>query len=218
MKKRILLVLAAIVLLLLGVFGRDLLDLHRLMTHVETSTAANEAQSGPWPQLTEACAGCHGDRGNSQHPGYPSLAGQPAAYLAIQLRRFASGQRRNPNMAPLAMSLSEEEIEQLAGYYARQPAAPPPAPAGEPGLREQGRQAVTARACAACHGESLMGRDQAPRLAGQGDGYLLAQLDAFAAGTRSDPSGAMNALAAALTPQERKAMAAHLASLAPANP
>lgn len=215
--KRILLGLAAIVVLLLIFFGRDLLDLYRLLSYVETSTAAYEAD-GPWPQLTDACSGCHGDQGNSLHSGYPSLAGQPAAYLAAQLQHFASGKRSNPNMGPLAMSLSEAEIQQIAAHYAKQKPSAKPTFTVEPALVEKGRQAVASRACAACHGESLMGRDLYPRLAGQGHDYLLAQLEAFAAGTRRDPSGAMNALAATAPAEERKAMAHYLATLAPANP
>lgn len=218
MKKRILLGLGAIIVLLLAVFGRDLLDLYRLMDYVETSTAAYEADGGPWPQLTDACAGCHGDKGNSQHPGYPSLAGQPAAYLTAQLQRFANGQRVNPNMGPLAMTLSEAEIKQIADYYSRQPTAVSSSFEAEPALRDQGRQLVATRACAACHGERLTGKDQNPRLAGQGHDYLVAQLGAFATGARRDPTGAMNALAAAASPEDRKAMAAYLASLSPANP
>lgn len=213
--KKILLAVAALLALLLLFFGRDLLDLYRLMNYVETSSAAYQADDGPWPQLTDVCTGCHGVKGNSQHPGYPSLAGQPASYVAAQLRSFASGQRANPTMGPLAMTLSEAEIKGIADYFARQPASENPSFEAHPGLLDKGQKLVATGGCAACHGEQLMGREQMPRLAGQGHDYLLAQLDAFAVGTRSEPTGVMKTLAAAASADDRKAIASYLASLVP---
>lgn len=60
-----------------------------------------------------------------------------------------------------------------------------------------------------------MGHEAYPRLAAQGQDYLLAQLNAFASGERIEPSGAMQAMAAALSAQERQAIAAYLAALVP---
>lgn len=214
--KKLLILVVAILALLLAVYGREGLDLYRLMSYIEQSTKDYEANGGAWPQLADTCIVCHGYKGSSKHQGYPSLAGQPAAYTAAQLRRFASGERANPNMGPLAMTLSEAEIAQLAEHFARQPPQENQSFTADAALREQGRQRVAAGGCAACHGETLMGRDQSPRLAGQGHDYLLAQLEAFASGTRKDPSGVMNSLAAAASAEDRKAMASHLATLAPA--
>lgn len=213
MKKVVIGVLSAAVLLLV-LLGRDLLDLVRLMDYIEKSTAASLANGGPWPQLSETCLGCHGFDGSSQDQRYPSLAGQPAAYTAAQLRSFASGQRASQTMGPLAMTLSAEEIEQLSAYYAKQPIQENRSFEPAPALREKGQQLVASRGCAACHGEGLMGRDLNPRLAGQGYDYLVAQLDAFAAGTRSEATGTMKQLAAGASPEERQAMATYLASLA----
>lgn len=215
MKKIILLGATAIVALLLIIFGPTLLDLYRLISFIEESTEAYEANGGPWPQLADVCAGCHGVNGSSQHQGYPSLAGQPAPYLAAQLDNFASGERDNPNMGPLAMTLSEAEVEQLADYYARQPATENRWFEPDPGLREKGKQLVVTSGCAACHGEQMMGRDENPRLAGQGYDYLLAQLNAFAAGTRNDSTGTMQNIAASVSPHDREAIATYLASLVP---
>jgi cytochrome c553 len=214
--KKLLILLATILALLLAFYGRELLDLYRLISYIERSTETYEAEGGPWPQLADACVVCHGYQGSSEHPAYPSLAGQPAAYTATQLRRFASGERANPNMGPLAMTLSEAEILRLAEHFASQHPRENPSFVADAALSEQGRQRVTAGGCAACHGETLMGRDQNPRLAGQGYDYLLAQLEAFASGTRKDPSGVMNSLAAATSAEDRKAIAQHLATLAPA--
>ncbi|GGO87663.1 hypothetical protein GCM10011348_41380 [Marinobacterium nitratireducens] len=216
MKKLIVLGVVAGFVALLACYGRDALGLYRLMDHIATSSEAKEADSGSWPRLTDACIGCHGRQGHSLHQGYPSLAGQPAPYLASQLRRFASGERSNPNMGPLAMTLTEYEIQQLAGYFARQSAIGNGSFKPEAALVARGEQLAATAGCAACHGDNLMGHDQFPRLAGQGHDYLLAQLNAFAQGSRKDPGGVMSAIAATLSADDRRALAHYLAALAPA--
>jgi cytochrome c553 len=214
-KKRVLVGIGLVAVAGLALAAPTVIDLVRLQSYIDESTAAYEADGGPWPHLSDACTGCHGVQGRSQHQGYPSLAGQPAGYLATQLHRFASGERDNSNMAPLAMSLTEGQITQLADYFARHPAGANATFEPSADLREKGRQLVATRGCAACHGETMMGHDAFPRLAAQGHDYLVAQLDAFATGTRRDPTGAMNAMLGSVSAQEREAIAVYLASLAP---
>jgi len=218
MKKYILLGALAVVVVLLALYGRTLLDLYRLNSFVAASAAADEADGGAWPRRTDACTVCHGVKGNSQHQGYPKLAGQPAPYVANQLRRFASGERANPNMSPLAMTMTDADIERFSTYYAGQPGEDNRFFEPDPALRDKGGQLVARANCTACHGEQLKGHDGFPRLAGQGYDYLVAQLDAFAANARKDPSGAMNPLAAAASADDRKAMAAYLASFKSTTP
>ncbi|MCO5397536.1 c-type cytochrome [Ralstonia soli] len=215
MKKLILAGVAAVVAVLLVVFGPDLLALYRLDRYIDASAAAYQADGGPWPHVTDVCFGCHGDKGNSLHQGYPSLAGQPAAYLQTQLHNFASGARSNPNMGPLAMTMGDAQIKDLAGYFSRATPVANHYFKPDPQLRVKGLQLVEAGNCAACHGAQLMGHDQFPRLAGQGYDYILAQFDAFAAGTRSEPTGMMKRIAESASPEDRKAMANYLASLEP---
>lgn len=215
MKKKIALAVVVLVAGLLGFYGRDALDLYRLMDYISSSTEAKETDGGPWPRLSDACIGCHGRQGNSQHQAYPSLAGQPAPYLAAQLKRFASGERASPNMAPLAMTLTEADIQFLSEYFAKHPAAANWSFKPDAALQSKGEKLVASGGCVACHGAALMGRDQFPRLAGQGHDYLLAQLDAFADGRRKDPTGAMTAIVSALSAEDRQALAHYLAALAP---
>ncbi|CAJ0773983.1 Cytochrome c-552 [Ralstonia mannitolilytica] len=216
MKKRIVIGVAAIAAAVaLVFFGPDLLDLYRLDRFIDASAKTYEADGGPWPHANDTCFMCHGAKGNSLHQGYPSLAGQPAAYLEAQLHNFASGTRRNPNMGPLAMTMDNAQIKDMADYFSKVPPAANHYFKPDPQLRVKGLQLVEAGNCAACHGAQLMGHDQFPRLAGQGYDYILAQFDAFASGTRSEPTGMMKRIAEGASLEDRKAIASYLASLEP---
>ncbi len=63
------------------------------------------------------CAGCHGMNGFSASSVIPNLAGQKPAYLVKQLQDFKSNKRRDPIMSGPAMSLSQEDMEDLASYF-----------------------------------------------------------------------------------------------------
>ena len=96
-----------------------------------------EAQAHPTPGEAKAavCAACHGERGNSQNPEWPKLAGQHPNYLAQQLRDFKSGARKNEVMSPIAAPLSETDIADIAEFYSAQKRQTGMA---DPGLVESG--------------------------------------------------------------------------------
>ncbi|MFT5756008.1 MAG: cytochrome c553 [Alteromonadaceae bacterium] len=95
--KKITLAIAATVMMASPVFAGD--------------AAAGKAKTG-------MCAACHGAAGISAVPMYPNLAGQKEAYLAKQLRDFKSGARKDPVMGPMAMALNDEDVANVAAYYA----------------------------------------------------------------------------------------------------
>ena len=66
----------------------------------------------------QMCAVCHGPSGLSTTPDAPHLAGQPAIYLAAQLRAYRSGTRAHEVMAVMAKTLSDDDISNLAAWYA----------------------------------------------------------------------------------------------------
>lgn len=72
----------------------------------------------PTPAKAAACGACHPRNGQHMAPLFPLLAGQNALYLAVQLRAFRDGSRRNPIMNAMARDLSNDEIEALSRYYA----------------------------------------------------------------------------------------------------
>lgn len=71
-------------------------------------------------KVKQVCAACHGIDGNSQAAAYPKLGGQYPDYLAKALRDYKSGARKNPIMAGFAGTLTDQDIENVAAYYASQ--------------------------------------------------------------------------------------------------
>lgn len=82
-------------------------------------SAEGSADAGKAKSMT--CAGCHGVDGNSVNPEWPSLAGQHAVYTARQLAAFKDGSRSNPLMSAQAMMLSDQDMQDLAAYFASLP-------------------------------------------------------------------------------------------------
>lgn len=198
-----------------ALYGRDLLDGMRYEKAMFQIGETNRIDAGAWPQQQETCFVCHGPRGQSRNAWYPALSGLPQAYIAAQLHAFASDQRRNAYMAPLSKDLTDAQIDALAVYFAKQvPTRNEEVPANAE-LDRRGLALVQARSCQACHGATLMGKDQAPRLAGQGQDYLVKQLADFKTGSRKDPTGAMNGLAATLSSDDIPVVARYLAAMPP---
>ncbi|MCC2617572.1 cytochrome c [Aestuariibacter halophilus] len=77
---------------------------------------AGDAEKGKAKSVS--CQACHGAAGISQIPTYPNLAGQKELYLVAQLKAFRSQERKNMVMGPMAAGLSDEDINDLAAYYA----------------------------------------------------------------------------------------------------
>ena len=67
-----------------------------------------------------SCVSCHGDNGNSMVSTFPKLAQQHPSYLIKQLQAFKSGTRKNPMMSSIAMGLTDEDMVDIAAYYAEQ--------------------------------------------------------------------------------------------------
>ena len=77
--------------------------------------SAGDAEAGKGKAA--ACVGCHGEAGISSNPLWPNLAGQQQGYIVKQLRAFRDGTRTDPMMSPIAMPLTDADIENLAAYY-----------------------------------------------------------------------------------------------------
>jgi cytochrome c553 len=174
---------------------------------------------------SQVCAACHGPDGNSPLPVNPSIAGQHPEYLFKQLMNFKPvggkpAERVNPVMAGMVAALSEEQMKDVAAYYAAQ--TPRPRAGRDPELVKLGqdiyRGGIASKgvaACASCHAPNGAGMPaQFPRVGGQHAEYTAAQLKAFRSGERAnDPNRMMRATAAKLSDREIAAVSEYIAGL-----
>jgi cytochrome c553 len=75
---------------------------------------------GTIPTAAQTCIACHGNDGIGILPEYPNLAGQHADYIAVSLKAYRSGQRKNAVMGGMATALTDQDIDALARYYSSQ--------------------------------------------------------------------------------------------------
>ena len=164
------------------------------------------------PRKAQACIVCHGPGGNSIDPAMPSLAGQPAQFVSMQLYLFREGHRKDSQMSPEASNLSNTDLNELAAYFSRQkPAAPSHKTAPENAAA--GRRLAEQHHCVQCHGPALLGLQHIPRLAGQPFTYLKTQLHDFKARTRADFDGSMTSAAQLLSDKDIDILADYLSGL-----
>jgi len=171
------------------------------------------------------CVACHGADGNSQVAVNPNLAGQVEEYIYKQLKNFKAvdgkqAERNNPIMAGMTAALSDDDMRNVAAWFASQKQKPAAAKdetkiALGQKLWRQGDFKKGVPACAGCHGPAGAGLPaQYPRLAGQFPEYTEAQLKAFRAEERAnDPAKMMRMIAAKLSDVEMKAVAEFAAGL-----
>lgn len=172
------------------------------------ATFAADAAAGL--QKAQVCIACHGPEGNSALPAIPSLAGQPAQFIATQLLMFREGKRKDVQMAPFAANLSNTDLNNIAAYFsAQKPVVPGHAVSAE--AAEAGPRLSQRYNCTQCHGAALQGQQHIPRLAGQQYDYLKIQLRGFKASTRFDMDGQMTSAAQALSDADIDLLAHYLA-------
>ncbi len=169
-----------------------------------------------------ACIACHGADGNSMMGEWPKLAGQHAGYLAKQLREFRSGERANAIMRGMAAGLSDEDINDLAAFYASQPLqfgeADPDLVAQGEAIYRGGDSVRGVPACSGCHGPA--GRGNAPGnfpwLSGQHAEYTATQMHAFRTMERhNDINGMMRGSATNISDEQIEAVASFIQGLRP---
>jgi cytochrome c553 len=170
----------------------------------EMLTKHNQVSIGRGATLAQRCAICHGPQGVSD-ANSPNLAGQFAAVTYKELNDFKTGARVNVVMSPFAATMSNQDMLDVAAYYAYLPRVP----SGNLDPKIESPQIVTTGApmrniapCGSCHGD-IDNKAGSPWLGGQSAVYIKAQLQAFAAGTRrNDISQQMRNIARQMTAEE----------------
>jgi cytochrome c553 len=141
-------------------------------------------------QKSTTCAACHGTDGNAVSPEWPSLAGQHPRYIYNQLQAYKNRERADLGMQNFADMLSDQDMRDIAAFYASQTLMPKGADPELVGLGEDiYRAGIPERgvpACIACHGPGGHGNYLAgyPRISGQHAPYMLKTMQEYAAGTR----------------------------------
>jgi cytochrome c553 len=183
--------------------------------------AAGDATAGQGKAAV--CAACHGIDGNSAVPNWPKIAGQHAMYIERQLVLIKSGDRPVPEMAGIAMGLTEQDMADLAAWFSSQTV--------KPGLSDEallaqgellyrgGNAKKDVPACMSCHGPAGEGNPLAgyPALAGQHAVYSEKMLSGFRAGQMwgedDDSSKIMTEVANRLTDEEIRAVSSYIQGL-----
>ncbi len=190
---------------------------------VGTAQAAGDPEAGRAQSL--ACSACHGlDGATGLDPTYPNLAGQNERYLFEQLKLIQSNERTILLMAGQLTGKTDEDLRNMAAYYASLPAKVGQAMGDDESIaRAQaiyrgGIMRKRVAACTACHSPTGSGNALAgfPALGGQPTAYLIAQLKAYREGERTTDEtygGMMRDVAGSLTDGEIAILADYLQGL-----
>ena len=181
--------------------------------------AAGDAAAGQGK--VAVCGACHGADGNSPAPNFPKLAGQGERYLLKQLHDIKSGDRTVVEMTGMLDNLSEQDMADIAAYFASQKMS---VGAADPKLVERGEALFRGGkleegmpACTGCHSPNGAGLAAAafPKLGGQHATYVAKQLTDFREGNRTNDGDAMimRAIAAKLSKKDIEAVSSFIQGL-----
>src|SRR5438105_14003782 len=148
------------------------------------------------------CLECHGEKGQSAHPVVPSLGGQPAPYLLIQLYLFRENQRASSYkkddqmiqiMSEMTKGFSDDDLRTFSEFLSRLPPPPPPQPqdAPDPARMQSGSALISEHRCNSCHNLDLTGRENVPRIANQREDFLAKTLREYRDNVRHGYDGVM---------------------------
>jgi cytochrome c553 len=132
------------------------------------------------------CLVCHGENGQSATPEVPSLGGQPAFYLTIQLFMFREKLRvvELINKMKLTQGLSNDDLRKMADLITKLPPPQPASGSADPDRMERAQALIEQNRCNFCHDRDYAGGQNVPRLAGQREDYLVKALREFRNNTR----------------------------------
>ena len=152
-----------------------------------TATAATAATID---ERLAPCLACHGEKGQSLIPEVPSLGAQPVFFLSVQLLMFREKMRNLEPMTGMMQGWSDDDLRRAAAAIAKLPAPAHNPSAHDPSRAEKARALIQQNRCNFCHKQDFSGEENAPRLAGQREDYLLKALREYKNNSRRayDPS------------------------------
>lgn len=190
-----------------------------LLATVSVAHAAGDAAAGK--DKVMMCSACHGADGNSVVGTFPKLAGQGEKYLIKQMKDVQKGDRQIVAMTGILDNMTDQDLADIAAYYASQTQSPGVAKDELLDLGERifraGNSETGVAACSGCHSPRALGNAPGgfPRLAGQHAEYLASTLKAYQTETRMNDgdSKIMRGVAGRLSDKEIKAVANYIAGL-----
>lgn len=202
-----------------SVFAALLLTL--LPTLFSAAVFAQQGSAEAGAEKIATCNACHGETGNaSTLPNVPKLGGQGAPYLLKQMQDIKTGVRPVPLMAGLLDPFDEQDLADIAAYFAYQPEPLGAVEEDKLALGEElyraGEPSIGVAACTACHAPNGKGIDTAgyPSLSGQDPAYTELQLKAFRSGERNnDEAQIMRTITSRLNDAEIAALASYVSGL-----
>lgn len=169
------------------------------------------AQAETLTERAAPCLACHGESGQSQTPEVPSLGGQPAPYLLIQLYLFREKQRTVEIMNEMTKSFTDDDLRAFSDFIAKLQQPKPPADTGDPQRMQTARALIEQHRCNACHTLDLSGRENIPRIADQREDYLVKTLREYKDNTRHGYDGVMAEVLAPVNDQQIVELAYYIA-------
>ncbi len=166
------------------------------------------------------CLACHGESGQSETPQIPSLGGQPAPFLLIQLYLFRENQRASPLkkddpmiqvMSEMTKGFTDDDLRNFSDFIAKLPAPKPPADAGDPARMQRGSSLITQNRCNSCHNLDLTGRENIPHIANQREDYLARTLREYKTNVRHGYDGVMAEVLAPVSDEQIADLAYYIA-------
>ncbi len=171
---------------------------------------AQDAEAGG--KKTEACAACHGPGGQSTQPRFPSLAGQTARYIYLQLKDFKEGRRADSLVTPMAHALSRDDMQNVSAFFAAERSMSTNFKT-DPQRVTKGAAKAAETLCTMCHLAGFKGQNEIPRVAGQQHDYIVKQLHDFKEGRRTNDAGNMSSVAKTLSDDDMENLAQYLTTL-----
>ena len=163
-------------------------------------------------EKTQVCAGCHGADGKPVDKTIPTLWGQQAGYIYIELRDFKRGDRKSDIMQPIASLLERQDMLDIGEYFSKKPWPDLGQPRASKDFAARAVSANQSIGCTGCHLDHFQGDGTVPRLAGMGRDYLAKQMTDFRSRARGNNPG-MSDLMLATSPDDLAALAEYLSGL-----
>jgi cytochrome c553 len=173
--------------------------------------AALPAAAQTVQQRLPTCLACHGENGQSQNPGVPSLGAQQAYYVTVQLLMFRDRMRLVDPMNEMTKGLSDADLQSFADIIAKLPAPQPADGPVDEARIARARAVAQQNHCDFCHTTNFAGQQNVPRIADQREDYLVKALRGYKDNSRRGYDTAMADVVPAITDDQILDLAYYLA-------